>query len=508
MTMVRHIDSSIVGLRYTEEDSPGKAPASPAWLPLEPNSIARMGAQITTVVREPINPSRQRKKGFPTDLTAGCEFNMDLTQKNLQDLLQGYLFADARRKFEQAVASVAGTAKIYSVSSTTGVRTGSLVHGEGFHNPGNNGLKTVASVVSGVSVTVSEPLVDETHAAGARLVCVGHEFASGDAEIEVGAGAWPKLTTTAFDLTTLGLIPGEWIVIGSDNASNAFADDGNNGFKRILSISANEIEFDKSRETMTTDDGSGKSIRIVFGRVLRNEKGGPLVKIRTYQIEESLGAPDSSKPAEIQGQYIVGSLPSQCVFNVPAKDKATVDLSFVSEDAIAVKSTDGLKAGTRPDIEEQAAFNTSSNFYSKMALYTPGNAVPDPLFYYSTDLTLTLDNAPNPLPATGVFGAFAITSSSFAVSGSLTAYFVNIEAIQAVRQNSNVTLDFAFIAGNSGIVIDIPLLTLGDASLNVAQGEAITVPLTFDAFTGKELSKDHDYTIMFVFFDYLPDFVS
>ena len=95
-------DSNLTGLRYAEEEClkqlPGVGGADAIWFGLEPNSYSDFGGQITTVARNPINPSRQRQKGVVTDLEAAASFTMDLTGKNHLYMMQGFNFAHAREK--------------------------------------------------------------------------------------------------------------------------------------------------------------------------------------------------------------------------------------------------------------------------------------------------------------------------------------------------------------------------------------------------------------------------
>ncbi len=608
----RKIDSNVTGLRYAEEECYDELPTTPIWYPLEPNSYTDFGGELTTVARNPINPSRQRKKGVATDLDASGGFDTDLTQTNLQDILQGFLFADLRRKsdvgvdrnsrrsgsqgeFEDylitdistlsdeitvdsrvavsAVVVAGGTgyaegdlvevtdvnatvnARFLVTGETAGVvdtvaltladyegglegrthtdtgagavttvitgsgddgltltltyangiswQAGDLLWLAGNNDVANDGLKSVASVADNVVSTNENLITDATPASTATMTTIGVQGTAGDIDVDV-SGTLPRYTSTTLDFTTLGLIPGEWIYVGGDTAITAFTNAVNNGFKRVRAIAATYLEVDKSTETMLLEASTTETIQLFFGRVLKNELGTS-VQRRTYNLERTLGAPDVALPAEVQAEYLEGCVPNEFTFNIPTADKLTCALSFVAADNTTVDGPTALKTGTRPALLETDAFNTSSDFARiKMSVVDSADEAPTALFAFLTDITLAINNNVSPNKAVGVFGSFEASAGTFEVGGDLTAYFADVAAIDAVRANSDITLDIAIAKANSGLAIDLPLLTLGDGRPNVEQDQPITLPLSMEAATGAKVDSTMDHTLLMVFFDYLP----
>lgn len=614
MAILTKIDSNVTGLRFAEEASLGVLPATPEWLPLEPNSYDAFGGEITTVARNPINESRQRRKGTLTDLDASGGINSDVTQNNLQELLQGFFFADLRRKADvglnrspkrvvegggtedftitdidgameditvdsrianTAVVVIGGTGYaigdvvemtdanatvlqrwiVLTVSGTivltvgqvlagftgaiegrthtdTGAgaatvaitgggdnaltltatnqnglvwQVGDLVFTAGNLDAANNGKLRVTAVANNV-ITVAEDLVtDAAPLAAATMTTVGFQGVAGDIDVVAGGGL-PTLTSTSLDFTTLGLIPGEWLHIGGDAALEKFPTAANNGFARIKTIAAGVLTLDKVSATMVTEPLTTETIQLFFGRVIKNEATPALIRRRTYNMERTLGAPDDALPAAIQSEYLVGSVANQITFNFATADKITADLSFVSTDNEQRTAATGVKSGTRPTLVSEDAFNTSSDFTRlKMNVVDPVSGNPTALFAFLEDFNVVINNNVSPNKAISVLGAFELTAGQFNVEGTSTAYFSEVAAITAVRNNSDVTLDFAVAKGaagaKSGIVVDIPLISLGDARLNVEQDEPIKLPLTQPAAADPVL----DHTLLMVFFDHLPD---
>lgn len=512
MVAVNKIDSNVTGLSIAEEASPGILPGSPVWTVAEPNSYNNFGATIQTVARNPISTSRQRKKGVITDVDAAGGWNNDLTQTNMQSLLQGFMFANLRRKteFGDGAGVITGVTtsddRYAAASGLDDFAVGQLVFGSGFTNAGNNGLKVVDEV-NAAYLGVSGNLVDEASPpAAAKLTVVGFQMGSAELEVDV-SGSLPRLmrASGSVDFTDFGLVPGEFIYIGGDAAGVQFANAVNNGWARVRLIEEDAITLDKTENTMVTDAGTGKTIQLFFGRVLKNELETDIVR-RTYQLERKLGAPDTAQPTQIQSEYVVGAVGNEFTMNIPTADKITVDLAFLAIDAETRDGATGPKAGTRVPLVETQAFNTSSDFSRiKLSAVSQSNGNPDPLFAFVTDMTLTLNNNCSVLKAIGRVGGFDISSGVFELSGEMTAYFSNIAAIQAVRANSDITLDFAIVAQNSGIVVDIPLITLGNAQVDIQQDQPVKIPLSLDAAQATKIDAALTHTLLMVFFDYLPN---
>lgn len=501
--MADKVDSNLTGLRYAEEATLRVLPGSPVFYPLEPNSYNDFGGQLATTARNPINPSRQRKKGVVTDLDASGGFNQDLTFDNFTRLAQGFFFADIRAKVSTApmnavaiaCTSVVAATDKYNFGANPGTfPAGALILASGFGVAANNGVKVGVSSDAD-DVTTTDGLADEASPpAGAKLQLVGYQLGSGTSSIALN-GNYVRLVDTANPFNGWGLIPGEWVALGSDTASQTFAN--NVGFGRIKTITAGYLEFDKTTWEGVVEAGTGKTIRVWVGDVLKNESVSNLIKRRTYHVERTLGQDANGTMSE----YLVGAVPNELTVNIAQADKVTIDMSFVAVDNEQRTGLTGVKSGTRPSLLPGDAYNTSSDFYRiKLALVDAVDSSPSPLFAYATEMSLSVNNNVSPNKAIAVLGAFDTSAGTFEVGGNITAYFSDVTAVQAVRNNADVTLDAILTKANKGLLFDIPLLSLGDGRLSVEQDQAITLPLETNA---AESSFGH--TFLYQSFNYLPN---
>jgi len=502
MAQVSKIDSNVTGLRYCVETSIGVA--GTIWYPLDPNSYNDFGGNFTKVARTPINNKRSRYKGVLTDLESAGGFNVDMTQTNIQSLFQGFVFDEFVETGLQEPTAVTSTE--YSVADESDFAANDLIFASGFTNSANNGLKVVTSVAAG-DVLVSGLVAEGSPPSGAKIVRVGHQFGSGDFEIDA-SGDLPILVTSTKDLTELGLVDGELIYIGGDTAATEFATAANNGWARVrTTVDANEVTIDKASGQMVTDAGGSKTIQVFFGRTLKNQEGTAITRT-TYQLERELGAPDDSSPSDTQAEYIVGAVPNEMTMAINTADKIMVDMGFMGTDYETNDASTGVKSGTRPALAAGSgkAFNTSTHVTRiRMGLCSDTDEYVDALFAYVTEARLTINNNITMNKAVGTLGAFEATAGTFEVGGNVTAYFQNVDALAALRANSDVTLDVCVVKDNAGFSFDLPLLSLDDGRLNVELNQAVTIPLGLMAADAADVNSNLAHTIVMSFYDYLPD---
>lgn len=505
---INKIDSNITGLRYAIEDCLKQLPVTPNWIPLEPNSYGDFGAKITTVSRNPINPTRQKQKGVVSGLEASASFAMDLTHKNHLTFMQGFLFALAREKPTTTplngsavpTTAVATADSSYAISAPTAAlfKAGHVFRASGFVGANNNGIKVAGTPVAGKVISTTALTIEASPPASAKLEVIGFQFPSADVQITMVSGL-PRLVATVTDMTTIGLNKGEWIYLGSDTVGERFA--VNTGWARVGDITTTYLQFDKvSWASPAVEAGTGKTIRIYMGAVVKNESDPALIVRQTYQFERTLGSDANG----VMSEYVSGAVGNELTIDIKQEDKVTLDLAFVACDSIARTGLEGVKSGTRPSLVASGAFNSSDNLARvALSVLDSTTATPVPLVAFVTDISLKLGNSVSGNKAVGILGNFDTSAGQLDIGGSLTGYFQDTRAVKSVRNNDSITLDMILSNDNTGIAFDIPLLTLGNGMPKVEQDKPITLPLDT---MGVESPFGH--TIMYVNFPYLPTIAS
>lgn len=500
------INSSTTNLAIAEEVSMGVLPADPAWQNMEPNGYNDFGVTLAKTSRNPIEQSRQDKKGTVTDLDAAGGFSTDLTQDNLTKLMQGAFFADAREMkttkpmngTQVVITGADNSDSSYSAAAGLDIfSAGELVFVSGFQTASNNGLKLVVSSTA-TKLTISGAVSTEAGTSAVVIKKAGTQFASGDAQITKDGEIYSLELTTGTFVGFDGIIAGAWVYVGGDAIATRFAT--HVGFARISSVSAKKITFDMLQTPLTAADaGTGKTIRLFAATIIRNEKAPELIKLRSYGIERTLGTTEVGAQAE----YLVGAVLNEVTWNIPTAEKVTVDLSYVATNYETRSGAlgDEKKSGTHLPALGQECYNTSSNI-PKIGFvgYDPIRSYQAPLFVYSENFTMSINNNITPDKAVGVLGAFDVSYGNFQVSVTADSYFVQVAALASIRNNADVGAYAIVAAKNAGMIFDAPNGTVGGGQLNVENGAAIKTSLEFAA-----AENQHGYTMQMSTFAYLPN---
>lgn len=486
----------------SREVSIEQLPANPIFETREPNSFSDFGGEPTQVARKPFSQSRQRKKGSSVDIDNAAGWNEDFTFHNMQSVFDGFCYAVARVKPKTtATAAVAATGK-FTVADSDGFVAGSLVLVKGFSDPANNGLKVVGASAAG-EITVGNGLVDEA-AANATIEVVGHRFPNGDVALTVVGGSI-RLTSATFDLTTFGLVPGEWCVIGGQEAANSFSNT-NRGYARIgvNGVTEDYITFDKTTFAAVADAGADTGLDLYFGTVIKNEEDPDLIVKLTDTIERPLGRDDNGRMSEV----ITGATPNELTWTSPLSNLVNVDIAYVGMKHIKRTGADGLltaEAGTTLNKAlGEDGWNTSRNLYrARMAVIDATTLNPTPLFAKVTEWSVTINNNVSGDKAQGTYGAFDTTEGGFDVDGEFTAYFKDMNAALAIDEDADVTFDAIYSKKNMAFVLDLPLVALGGGRPTVELDAAIMLPLTTAA-----AESPFGHTLLFNWLSYVPNYAN
>ena len=498
-------EGRVVGLAVTRETDKRTLPANPLWETREPNEFADFGAEYATVARRPYSTNRSRKKGTISDRDDRCGWNEDVTQNNMVARVEEFCFAAARRTPRTFSTAALSASSRYTVTSGAAFLVGALVLATGFGVAANNGLKVV-NAKDAAYVGVSSVLSQEAAAPqGARLKTVGQAFAAGDLSV-AKVGARVVITSKAFDFRQLPLIPGQWLFVGGDAIGDRF-DGITPGYARIglagVSADGTSLSFDKTTFAAAdgfANDGAGKTVRLFFGDVVKNEDDPDLIQRFTIQAERFLGRDDDGR----QSEYLEGCVANEMTWNSPMADKVSVDLGYIAMYYGKRPGALGPKAyangATLAKALAEEAINTTSNVYRlRLSVIDPNTLNPTPMFARVTDWTLTIANGTTANKAQGVLGAFDASSGMFEVDGEFTGYFNNTAAMNAIEQNADTTFDAIYAKKNAAIILDVPLIGPGGGELDVSMDEAIMIPVTTAA-----AESPFGHTILFTWLPYVP----
>jgi hypothetical protein len=478
-------------LALTEQTALDTLPGSPVWEYLEPNDITTFGATISTVARNPISNQRARRKGTVVDLNSAVAYNADLTLSQFLNLAQGFLFStftDVGDSGQGVFAPTAVTATGYTVAANGDLSDGYLIFARGFSNPENNGLKVTAGTSTTTEVKAAGLVAEGSPPAGARLEVVGFRTATGDLDVDASG----NLTSTALDMTTLGLTVGQAVFVGGDAAANQFTNAENAGIARVVSIAAGELVIEKKEQAFVLEANTTQDVDLYFGPFLRDV---PVTDAsfaqRWYQLEARFDGLTDIDPAY---EYAINNNANEMTIQMPLTDKVTVAIGLIGTDTEV--PTGSRKSGSFVDPVQTEALNTTNDF----ATLRVQDSAESALSTYFKSLNLVINNGIQPEKVLANLGAIDMNYGEFAVTGNAELLFTHAAIVDAIRSNDTVGMDFTLRNGDGGVVFDMPSVTLGNGGKTFPRNESVRIQIEGNAFLDPAIG----YSFGITHFGFMP----
>lgn len=473
-----------VTLSFARQSSATVLPTS-GWKQTEPNAIREWGADTSKVARNPISKKRQRRKGTITDINSKVGYDCDLTGESVRDHIEEFMFSTLKGTAPFTPTAVTSTG--YTVASGGALTQGWLVYARNLAVSGNNGLKVVGASSTGTEVKTSG-LTAETAPATARLEVAGVQGATGDIEIDSNG----DIISTTLNFTTLPLFVGQTVHVGGLAAGTRFATAGI-GFARITAIAANKLTVDRS--AFAEDDGSGKTIQLLFGQFIKNVASDD-ADYQELMLCFEAAFPDLGGVGTDKYEYANGNYANMMDINLPLTDKATIGFGFIGTDTDVPTTTraTGASAATAPARTE--AMNSVSNV-AQLAIATFDETG------LTTDfksLKVSIKNAVSPEKVIGTLGAAHMNFGNFMIDIEAQLLFTNSAVVEAIRNNTTCNLRFAARNDDGGVMFDVPSMTLGGGGKELPTDASVLLATTAEAFEDSVLGTSLSVSL----FPYLP----
>jgi len=514
------IESSQTGLFLSPEVSLGVLPAAPVFIQQEPNGYSDFGSSISTMAREPITSSRQRKRATVNDLEATAGFSADFLQRQSQHHIAAALFNLPYAKFTTAplfgavtgdpTIAVTVTAADEVAVPTVGavgapLVVGSIVALRGSRYTTNN----TALVVTAKNVDLltfqraygTGNLAVDTTDEDIVMTAVGHRFDFGAVTFDVSGDEFVQMQF-AVNATHTSVVDqlhvGEWLFIGGDAANSRIAE-APPFYARIAAIGNDGTTYTLSLDTTTsalvaaggTIGTVGIKLDVYFGTFIRNPKDGEQQHRLSFTFDRTFDSTLS------RAERVRGAVANELSLALASKEKATIDVGYMALNS-CVRSA--VTNEVFKPVTGETSYNLSVDTFRQRLAIRTGELNPAALFAFVQSMEFTIANNITADDAIGVLGAFDMTAGQFNVDLSVTAYLMDLEAVCAVRNNEVLGADIILAKQNQGVVVDVPEFTASNGRINVEKDTSVKIPVE-----GLAWANRFGYTVGFTFFDWLPD---
>lgn len=491
-------------IQFVAETSLGVLPGSPVWSGIEPNAnISKWGADIKITPRDPISRLRQRRKGEVTDLDSDVELEADVTMDSIQDLANG-LYMSAWKgaavwQGKDGTAPTAITATAITVP-TLGVTLpqNALVYLRGFLLAANQGIKVVGAGSTATNIVITGGAV-ETPPANASVEYCGFQLTAADGQLDASG----NFTCATLNLTTLPLNVGQYVCVGDSSsatfyfASGVPATGANYGLSRVDVIAAGKLTLSRrsGTGTWTVDTGTGKTIRLLFGRWIRNVASDHADALTpSYQFE--IVYKDLGGAGVDFYEYPLGNWVDKLEINIPLTNKATLKYGLMGTNTLAPTASRATNAAAGRTPTRTAELATVGDVARLRLMNTDESGL-------TTDfksIKIALNNNVTREKVIGTLGAKYMAAGNFEVDVDAECLFTNFDVIVAMLANRTAAIDYCLKNADGGFVMDLPALMLGGNKKTFPKNESVRIGWKGMSFVDPVLG----YSTSLSIFPYLP----
>ncbi|CAA2142747.1 phage tail tube protein [Hyphomicrobium sp. ghe19] len=369
-------------------------------------------------------------------------------------------FRDNAGTADSAITAVTAEDGVFTVVAGAAFTAGHLVKTSGFANAGNNGLFVLKTGSATVPAVGDDLLTDEAAPPeNARIKVVGFQGAAGD--IQAAADA---ITSTALDLSALGIVPGQWIKVGGFGAAYRFATAAVNAYARVIGVAAHKLTLDNLPMGWAVDNGAGKTIRVFFGDHVKNgvdrrsltiERGFLAQAVPSYIIQRGMVVAQGELTWTTE-EMITGSV----TFNGLTGELTTVPLD-----------ASPLPATTAPIMS--ANVNVGRIAESGVAVAGPN---------YVKSASVTVNNNLRMISAVGHVGAVDIGVGECAVTGTLETYFGDKALAEKLLDGTVGNINLRSQKDGQAVIVSLPRVTFTEGSPSAgAKNQDVMLPLNYQA---------------------------
>lgn len=506
--MAQRINSNITFSAVAWEQVQGLAPTSGEYRMLDLNTYSDAGATYENTTRAVMTGDRQLLKGAQTSKTAAFGYNVDNTILNTLPQVAAFMF-NAPKEQPSTRSVVAGSVFVPSLGSTITSYDGSaivlsaggavfaandlVIVEDGANN--RTPMKVTTATATNVAVTklnTADTVFPLASTADRRVTKVG--FIAGGAVTLASTAANATLTLAAGSWLTHGIIAGQWLFIGGDDAASRFA--ATDAFYgRVSAVSATVLTLDNTTRPLPSNDTCA-ALQVFLGTMCINGK-----TMATTTHSRYLGVNTDGKHMR---EVMTGCMPNEMAINTNEKSFVTQDFTYMAMDATYPLLTDVEETAFLTRILPQFnsdVINTSTDVVrQKLTVLKLAAMNTAEIHSFVQELNLNVNNNLTEDTAQGYMGSVGSTAGDFTATGTATLYFNNTAALDAIRCNCTVSLDMIYARKNSGVVMDMPELSLSGDGIQVEKGSSIKLSLDQSAFKNR-----FGFTMSYTVFHYLPN---